>query len=110
MASDDKFHLSLKHLKEEKWRPNRDFSIAVWVPHARTATEGPSAVPLVLWVQSLVSESISRRFLQARNAEHIPSGSELEDSLSLNSPDQAKREARGGKARWRVCVGPGRQL
>lgn len=52
MVSDE----SLKHLKEEKWSPNRDFSIAVWVSHARTATEGPfggqqvhAAVPLALW-------------------------------------------------------------
>lgn len=105
MVSDEKSHLSLKRLKEEKWRPNRDFSIAVWVSHARTATEGTSGArgtcccPSGTLVQSLASESISRRFLQVRNAGHIPSGSELEDSLPLNSPEQAKREARLGKAR-----------
>lgn len=68
---------------------------------ARTATEGPSGGQQVpgTGVQCLASESISRRFVHVRNAGYIPSGSKLEESLPLNSPDQAKREARGGKAR-----------
>lgn len=54
MVSDYKFHLFRKHLEEEKWRPNRDLSIAVWVLHPRRGPEGPSQHQQVQAAVSLV--------------------------------------------------------
>lgn len=101
MVSDYKFHLFHKHLEKERWRPNGDLSRSgMGVFHyccVSAASQGKNGGPLraagvscclsgTPWVQSLVIKNTPMRFLQVWNSGQTPSGTELEDSLSLQSP------------------------